>query len=166
MTDSVNHDDVPVDIWRDSPVRFLGYANELGESFRPVAPRFVVPSYALAFAYVLGDTAHKATRATANAPPDASRTALGAAAALDTLIWQTLASVAIPGFTINRVVALSSAVIERTAKNSPVVRRWTPTAIGLGVIPFIVHPIDRFVDALLDETTRKWAASFSSKKGE
>lgn len=81
---------VPVDIWRDSPVRFLGYANELGESFRPIVPRLVAPSYALAFAYVLGDTAHKTTRAVANAPSDAARTSHGAAAALDTLIWQTL----------------------------------------------------------------------------
>lgn len=61
-------------------------------------------------------------------------------------------------------VALSSAVAERTLTNSPVVRRWAPTAVGLGVIPLIVHPIDRFVDALLDETTRKWTASYFDKK--
>lgn len=32
------------DIWRDTPIRFLGYANELGESFRPILPKFVVSS--------------------------------------------------------------------------------------------------------------------------
>ena len=28
-----------VDLYRDTPVRFLGYANELGESFKPLIPR-------------------------------------------------------------------------------------------------------------------------------
>ena len=28
-----------VDVYRDTPVRFLGYANELGESFKPLIPR-------------------------------------------------------------------------------------------------------------------------------
>ena len=45
-----------VDIWRDTPVRLLGYANEVGESFRYVVPRGVVPSYMLAFGYVFADT--------------------------------------------------------------------------------------------------------------
>lgn len=56
--------------------------------------------------------------------------------------------------------------MERTAKSPPVMRRWTPTAVGLGVIPFIVHPIDNFVDALLDKTTRKWLRSSTSRKDE
>jgi len=32
------------DIWRDSALRYAGYANEVGESFRNIAPRLVVPS--------------------------------------------------------------------------------------------------------------------------
>ena len=44
-----------IDIWRDSPVRLLGYANEVGESFRYIFPRMVTPSYVLAFAYTFGD---------------------------------------------------------------------------------------------------------------
>ncbi|CAM9642447.1 unnamed protein product [Choristocarpus tenellus] len=32
------------DIWRDSLLRYLGYANEVGESFRFIAPRVVGPS--------------------------------------------------------------------------------------------------------------------------
>lgn len=48
----------------------------------------------------------------------------------DTLLWQTAASVAIPGFTINRVVALSQKLLKNVAHNQ--VRRWGPTVIGLG----------------------------------
>ena len=51
-----------VDIYRDTPVRFLGYANELGESFRPIFPALVAPSYALAFSYVFADTHDKYRR--------------------------------------------------------------------------------------------------------
>ena len=48
-----------VDIWRDTPVRLLGYANEVGESFRHIFPRMVMPSYAVAFAYTFADVADK-----------------------------------------------------------------------------------------------------------
>lgn len=51
-----------VDIWRDTPLRLLGYANELGESFRYMYPRLVTPSYIVAFAYVFSDTQDKALK--------------------------------------------------------------------------------------------------------
>ncbi|RLN51994.1 hypothetical protein BBJ28_00016594 [Nothophytophthora sp. Chile5] len=165
------------DLWRDSLVRYLGYANEVGESFRPIAPRLVVPSYCVAFGYVLGDTYDKAAKAHAKAVAASfstrKRNAVIADATIDTLAWQTLASVAIPGFTINRVVGQGAAgtrkckmttngsfAVQRTAKNSPVLRRWLPTAIGLGVIPLIIHPIDSLVDMAMDRSVRKWSASY------
>ena len=45
-----------VDLFRDTPVRYLGYANELGEAFRPILPKFLVPSYFVSFGYVFADT--------------------------------------------------------------------------------------------------------------
>lgn len=36
------------------------------------------------------------------------------------------------------------------------VRKWAPTAIGLAVIPLIVHPIDNSVSWVMDSTIRKW----------
>lgn len=39
---------------------------------------------------------------------------------------------------------------------SKVARKWTPTAVGLGIIPFIVHPIDEAVTWAMDGTVRKW----------
>lgn len=32
------------DIWRDSALRYAGYANEIGEAFRFITPRLVLPS--------------------------------------------------------------------------------------------------------------------------
>ncbi|XP_078687661.1 mitochondrial fission process protein 1-like [Branchiostoma floridae x Branchiostoma belcheri] len=45
-----------VDIYRDTLVRYLGYANEVGESFRALVPVSVVwGSYAVATAYCTAD---------------------------------------------------------------------------------------------------------------
>ena len=30
-----------VDLWRETSVRYLGYANEVGEAFRPIYPRVI-----------------------------------------------------------------------------------------------------------------------------
>ncbi len=47
------------DIWRDSPLRYAGYCNEVGEAFAPLFPRFLIPSYVASVSYVLGDTLDK-----------------------------------------------------------------------------------------------------------
>lgn len=79
------------DIWRNSYLRYLGYANEVGESFRPIAPRAVLPSYAVSFGYVIGDTIDKATavKQDPDTPLSVHRTRVFYAAA-DTLLWQSL----------------------------------------------------------------------------
>jgi mitochondrial fission process protein 1 len=78
-------------------------------------------------------------------------------AVIDTVLWQGLASVAIPGFTINRLCWISNGILRRTLTSLPTpARKWTVTVIGLSAIPFIIHPIDHFVDFLLDRTLRKW----------
>ena len=50
------------DIYRDTWVRYLGYANEVGESFRYILPKFVIPSYIISFGYVFADSRDKAMR--------------------------------------------------------------------------------------------------------
>ncbi|KAF0709606.1 Aste57867_5831 [Aphanomyces stellatus] len=156
------------DIFRDSPVRYLGYANELGESFRPLFPRFVGPSYAVAIAYVLGDTYDKGLKAFNSAPSSATPSMVqshAVSAAVDTLLWQGFASVAIPGFLINRLVAVTEHVSKRVVKH-PTLLKWGPTCVGLGVIPFIIHPIDHFVDYAMDNTTRVWSKEYLDKMTE
>ncbi len=66
-----------------------------------------------------------------------------------------LASVAIPGFTINRICwAVSKGL--KVAKFKHKVGKIIPTAFGLMAIPFIIRPIDNFVDVLMDSTYRKY----------
>ena len=112
-------------------------ANELGESFKPLVPRWIyAASYGVAGAYVCTDAAWRST-----VPPSGRSSTLEA---VDTLVWQGLASVAIPGFVINRVVWAAG----RVSPASALV--WAPTAAGLVSIPFIVTPIDQGVDAFMD----------------
>jgi fission process protein 1 len=76
-------------------------------------------------------------------------------AGVDTLIWQSFASVIIPGITINRICALSLYTMKHATKLPAKTRKWLTTGIGLACIPFIIKPIDAFVDFVMDETFRK-----------
>ncbi|CAB4063476.1 MTFP1 [Lepeophtheirus salmonis] len=157
--------DKEVDIYRDTPVRLLGYANEVGEAFRAlVHVRWVRFSYGISSAYVLADTFDKSIKMNSSLKSsDPEKMKKVAVAAGDTLIWQALASVIVPGFTINRICAFSLMGLEKTLPKIPLsTRKWITTFIGLATIPFIVHPIDTIVHYAMDITTRKYIGGASS----
>lgn len=87
-----------------------------------------------------------------------------AIAGLDALLWQLTASVAMPGFTINRIVALTGAICYgwKTALAGAVdpamldLLNYIPTIIGLLSITVIVHPLDTLADELFNVTIRKY----------
>ncbi|XP_074640733.1 mitochondrial fission process protein 1-like [Tubulanus polymorphus] len=145
------------DVFKHTPVRYLGYANEVGEAFRALIPLAAVrASYAVASGYVVADSAHKGYHAAQEDwPSNQIRTRKIVRAVGDTMMWQGLASVIIPGFTINRICAFSLFVFRKTKILPAAAQKWTTTAIGLGSIPFIIKPIDRSVDYIMNETIRK-----------
>ncbi|XP_065158412.1 mitochondrial fission process protein 1-like [Atheta coriaria] len=153
-------DIVPKDLYRDTPVRYLGYANEVGEAFRAIiGSKLVLASYGVAVLYVCADTTDKTIKThqeKSNAPNRIIQTSFTAA---DTLIWQMLASVAIPGYTINRICAGSMWFMKKNkamSKINKAPRNMIVAGIGLAVIPLIIHPIDHFVDVLMDKTLRHY----------
>lgn len=131
----------------------LGYSNELGESFRPLIDKKLVhASYGLAIAYVFCDTYDKTVKTFKSSGGDVKKAVITGG---DVVIWQMLASVAIPGFTINRVCwAVGKGI--KAAKFKHKFGKWIPTIVGLASIPFIIHPIDGAVDSLMDNTYRKY----------
>ena len=152
-------------IFRDSPLRYMGYCNEIGESFRYQFPRLVVPSYILSFGYVGADAlttgyreyCSEDTSSSKDSKASSSREYRAGIATFDTLLWQSLASVMIPGLAINLVVKASRFAVARSPVSLPVfASKWLPTASGIGSIPLIIHPIDSFVDFTLDNSTREW----------
>lgn len=142
-------------IFRDSLLRYAGYANEVGESFRYQFPRLVGPSYLVAFGYCLADASVSGYRVYHVESGAAHQWHDTVRATADTLAWQSLASVAIPGMTINLLVKASRSAVKR-APLPLMVTEWLPTAVGLGSIPWIIHPIDHSVDWAMDRTVRQW----------
>jgi len=124
-------------------------------------PKVVRPSYVLAFGYVFADTADKAY----GAFKARASTAEIVRVATDCLLWQTLASVLVPGAIINVAANNTARLVQGMQSLPPVARKWTPTIVGLGLIPFIIHPIDTGIDYVFDNTIRRvWLAEDEPNK--
>ena len=75
--------------------------------------------------------------------------------ATDCLVWQTFASVLVPGFTINRICKLSLYLLNNSnVKTLIQSSKVLTTGIGLLSIPLIIHPIDHAVHVVMDKTIR------------
>lgn len=149
-----------IDIYRDTPLRFMGYTNEVGEAFRPLIHKNLVNlSYVAASLYVLADVRDKAMKmyhslSSSDSPsPSVNKRVFIAGA--DTLLWQTLASIAIPGFCINRICAGNYYLLKKVTKLPKPTRKYLTTAVGLFCIPFIIHPIDDLTTYSMDNSIRK-----------
>ncbi|TKR71717.1 hypothetical protein L596_019268 [Steinernema carpocapsae] len=157
IVEEIQEDLRQIDVYRDTPIRLLGYANEVGEAFRSLVPVSLVRlSYVVSIGYVCADTLDKSRKAYKLpwSSPEERRNQVSLTAA-DTLLWQGFASVIVPGFTINRLCALSAFALKRATALPPSMRKIATTAIGLGAIPFIVKPIDSAVEITMDQTARK-----------
>ena len=92
-----NHDRIEaskeMNIFRDTALRFLGYANEVGESFRYQLPRMVRPSYIVAFSYVGADAFYCAYRHSEKDPENTTGDNIervhAAVVGFDALVWQS-----------------------------------------------------------------------------
>ncbi|EDO41135.1 predicted protein [Nematostella vectensis] len=151
------HDDV--DIFRDTPIRYLGYANEVGEAFKSHVPRTLYyGSYLLASSYCLADSVSKGKHIYEEKTylPVSLRRRYTVETIAEAAVWQGLASVIIPGFTINRICLASGYVLCRVGRNIPLrAQTWITTVIGLSMIPVIIKPIDRGVDQVMELTLNK-----------
>jgi fission process protein 1 len=149
-------------IMRFSPyMRYLAYSSDIGESFRRVAHvRFVHASYAVAISYVVGDVALNGYYEHHFGSPPATVAKTMAHSGL----FQLCASLLFPFLAIHSGVKVSKTYlfkplthserwIARHGKGggapSAFVRQWGPSAVGLGIIPFLPlvdEPIEGVVD--------------------
>jgi len=142
---------------RQLPLRLLGYANEVGESFKPLVgwPIYVL-SYVISITYVGADTGHQGW--IVHDATGGTNLWLVVKAAIDAFIWQMLASVIVSGFVVNRVVFLSDLLLQKLTKGADDKRKnmfkWLPTMMGMLSIPLIVKPIDTGVSLAMDYTVR------------
>jgi len=151
-----------VDIYRDTALRYAGYANEVGEAFAPLTPGWCVPfSYAVAITYVIADTIDKTKKVLDGTKYSGeSINTCAAIEGVDALIWQLAASVALPGYTIHQLVAIVVALLDASGVDQSGVISALPTACGLAMIPFIVKPLDELAEVAMDVTFRKVSAPY------
>lgn len=178
VVDEVTRITNEVDIWRDTPVRYLGYANECGEALRALLPPAGVPaSYALAIGYVLADTMDKAFKEwelsgrCETGPSGAMRAMRVATTAFDALSWQLLASVFVPGSVIHFTYSVMTFAVAHVTDvgggdgtadmafstlpaATTAALNYLPTVVGLATIPFIVEPIDETIHKVHDMSIR------------
>lgn len=132
--------------------RPAAYASEVGESARPIVPKWMVNlGYGVSGLYVVADVYLKGYD-TFTKTGDQRHTNI---VVVDSLVWHSLASMTIPAVTIHSIVKYSAKPMKR-ANFSPKVCRTVPSLIGLVSIPLIIHPIDHLTDYLLDNTIRKF----------
>lgn len=104
----------------------------------------------MATGYCLADTADKSYKGYTRGE-SLGKVAITSA---DVFLWQMLASVFIPGFTINRLTYFSARLLRKLEVHKKIAK-YLPTAIGVASIPVIIHPIDNLTDILMDNTYRK-----------
>ncbi|NWI53049.1 MTFP1 protein, partial [Calyptomena viridis] len=121
-----------------------GYANKVGESFHSLVP-VVWASYSMATAYMMSRSTNIIVMVHVQDP-----TWVGVDV-VDTFVWQGLASVAIPGFTINWLCVASVALLG-TLTCWPLCH-WATTTLGLAAIPLTITPTDSSI--LMDSSLCK-----------
>jgi fission process protein 1 len=172
--------------------RYVAYTSDIGESFRPVAhPNIVRAAYGISWLYILGDVSHEGYRAywhnqrvknpNVELTPHQGRiTGLpaketralepGSVSPLEDYrtvmvqraLFQSLASMGLPAFTIHSVVRYSGRAL-KNAKNVTI-RTWAPIGLGLAVVPALPTLFDEPVETAVEWLFHKGFATFGGKE--
>ncbi|KAH3669001.1 hypothetical protein OGAPHI_002756 [Ogataea philodendri] len=145
--------------------RYVAYTSDIGESFRPVVnPAFVKLCYGISWSYVLGDVSLEAWRARMrqegrytpgllpwHTQPDADPVAAAAYNGMDWKwvglqrgVFQSIASMGLPAFTIHSTVRYSSVLFKNSSNKS--IKTFGPVGLGLAVVPLLPYLFDEPVE--------------------
>ncbi|KAK7748588.1 hypothetical protein SLS53_000608 [Cytospora paraplurivora] len=165
--------------------RYVAYTSDIGESFRPIAhPWLVRSAYGISWAYIAGDVSYegykayrqnkartlqhaegtaKATGSESLALADAHPQAVPPLENWKTVvvqraIFQSIASMGLPAFTIHSVVRYSGRAL-KDVKNKTV-RTWGPIGLGLAVVPFLPSLFDQPVESAVEWALHKGFETF------
>jgi hypothetical protein len=136
-----------LDPYRETSLRYIGYANEIGEALENYLPDWGLPaSYCVTGSYVLFDTLDKSQQTYETS--DEKKLEETLFITTETLCWHLFASYYWPGgvigFVVNTIKFLSG-----TDNNS------IPTVMSILMIPYIIRPIDEIVDKLVENIISK-----------
>ena len=144
-----------VDPYRDTSLRYMGYANEVGEAFTAFIPEWGVPaSYCVAASYVMFDTIDKGQKAYETADEE-NKIQDALKVSTETMVWQMLASVFWPGSIIRVIVNMSDHMLAQKLTGNDQYAHVLATLFGLMAIPMIIKPIDTTVDKVMETSISK-----------
>lgn len=172
--------------------RYVAYTSDIGESFRPVAhPRLVRAAYGISWLYILGDVSYEGYRAywhnqrvihpqlrltphqekiTGLPAEESSSLTPGVVSPLEDWrtvvvqrgIFQSVASMGLPAFTIHSMVRYSGRAL-KNVKNTAI-RTWGPIGLGLSVVPFLPRLFDEPVENAVEWVFHKGFEAFGGKE--
>ncbi|KAH8106275.1 mitochondrial 18 KDa protein-domain-containing protein [Cristinia sonorae] len=130
--------------------RYIAYTSDIGEAFRPIVPPAVVTAaYGVSWLYLSGDVAYESYKAKRQGPTAeqalyfSETTRIGMVAA-QRAIFQSVASMALPAFTIHTAVKQAKKAFVNTT--NPRVKAWGPTLTGLAIVPVLPYLFDKPVE--------------------
>ncbi|KAF4471075.1 hypothetical protein FALBO_2006 [Fusarium albosuccineum] len=171
--------------------RYVAYTSDIGESFRPVAhPNLVRGAYGVSWLYLLGDVSYEGYKAywhnrrvmdpTVQLTPRQEKiTGLPAietrtvhpsevppledyrTVMVQRAIFQSVASMGLPAFTIHSVVRYSGRAM-KNMKSAPI-RTWGPIGLGLAVVPFLPAMFDEPVENAVEWAFHKGFEAYGGK---
>ncbi|KAK7208629.1 mitochondrial 18 KDa protein-domain-containing protein [Myxozyma melibiosi] len=144
--------------------RYVAYTSDIGESFRPIVnPTVVRACYGISWAYVLGDVSYEGYKTYLKQQDWLTAASKGEAPTVEKPNWvlttvqrgvfQSIASMGLPAFTIHSTVRYSSAAM-KNVKN-PKIRTWGPVGLGLAVVPLLPYLFDEPVEHAVDYVFEK-----------
>ncbi|RLV95542.1 hypothetical protein JA1_000948 [Spathaspora sp. JA1] len=155
--------------------RYVAYSSDIGESFRPVAhPILVKSGYIVSWVYFIGDISYAAwltkrksegtfipgLRPWDSLPPTDKQLSQSFVeshslvdsdwrlSALKRGVFQGLASMAIPAFTIHNLVHYSAVLFKKSGVT--ILQKYGAVVVGLGTIPILPRIIDEPVESAVD----------------
>ncbi|KIK65567.1 hypothetical protein GYMLUDRAFT_39044 [Collybiopsis luxurians FD-317 M1] len=136
--------------------RYIAYTSDIGEAFRPVVPpSLVTAAYAISWIYLTGDVGYETYKAHRKGPtPLEVQTGLDentrlAMIAVQRATFQSIASMALPAFTIH--TAVNQAKKAFTNVKNPRLKLWGPTVTGLSLVPGLPYVFDHPVENVTDK---------------
>jgi len=134
-------------------------ASDIGEAFRPVVPpwfgesmaqednslQVVTAAYGVSWAYLIGDVSFTTYKSSQLGPSPLEAANMSEPTRLSMVavkrsVFQGLASMALPAFTIHTAVRMATKRLANTP--NPALKRWGPTAVGLGIVPALPYLFD------------------------
>ncbi|RPD61840.1 hypothetical protein L227DRAFT_573721 [Lentinus tigrinus ALCF2SS1-6] len=134
--------------------RYVAYTSDVGEAFRPVVhPAIVTAAYGISWLYLAGDVGYETYKAHRRGPTPLEAANFSEPTRLSMIavkrsVFQSIASMALPAFTIHTAVKQAKKALANA--QNPRVRIWGPTATGLAIVPALPYIFDKPVEHATD----------------